>query len=413
MWSHPLNAAASPRVQPPTRMTPLPPIRLLAQAATAVLLLLGAAACSKKEEAAQGKGRGGGTVPVTAGEVVKKDMPVVIPGIGNVRAYSTVSVKPRVSGQVAGIFFKEGQFVKEGDMLVAIDPKPFEVALAQARAKQNQAETQHRLAQTKVERYRNLEKSGAVAKEELDQLQSDLQVAQANADAEKASVQAAELQLSYCSIKSPLSGRAGRRVVDAGNVVRADETELVVIHQLQPIEVIFSVPEQHLVAISREMARGTLKVGISLTENRKQETEGVLTFVDNAVKPATGTVELKGAFPNKDLTLWPGQFGEVLLTLSVQKDAIVAPTVAVQTGQKGPYVFVIKEDKTVEVRPVVVERTVGDESVIKEGLRPGESVVVDGHMRLFPGAKVELKPPVGEEPKPVRGEQVANAHGPR
>jgi multidrug efflux system membrane fusion protein len=369
------------------------------------------AACSKSPEGAKGGGgRGGGAVPVTASDVVKKDMPVVLPGIGNVRPFSTVSVKPRVSGQIAEIHYKEGQFVKQGDLLVTIDPKPFEVALAQARAKQNQVATQLALARTQAERYVGLQKSGAVAKEQLDQVQSDLKVAQANAAAEDASVEASQLQLSYCTIRSPIAGRVGRRVVDAGNVINADTTELVVINQIQPIEVVFSVPEQYLGVISKEMAKGTLKAGISPNENVGQQTMGELTFVDNTVKAATGTIELKAAFPNKDLTLWPGQFGEVALTLSVEKDATVAPATSIQTGQKGTYVFVVKPDKTVEMRDVVVERTVGDESVIQKGLNPGESVVIDGHLRLFPGAKVELKPPVGSEgPAPeAAGKQVAN-----
>jgi multidrug efflux system membrane fusion protein len=389
--------------------------RLLALAGCVMSLAL-AASCSKSPEDAQksggGKGGGGGAVPITAAEVVKKDMPVVLPGIGNVRAFSTVSLKPRVSGQIAEIHYKEGQFVKQGDLLVTLDPKPFQVALAQAKAKQNQVGTQLALAQKQADRYVALQKSGAVAKEQLDQVQSDLKVAQANAEAEKASVEAAELQLSYCTIYSPMAGRVGRRVVDAGNVIKADDTELVVINQLQPIEVVFSVPEQYLGVISKEMAKGPLKAGITLSGNSATQASGELTFVDNAVKPATGTIELKAAFPNKDFTLWPGQFGEVMLTLSTQKDAIVTPAVAVQTGQKGPYVFVVKPDKTVEVRDVVVERTVGDESVIQKGLNPGETVVVDGHLRLFPGAKVELKPPVGGEAPPVEaaGKQVANTN---
>lgn len=370
------------------------------------------AACSKSPDAAaQGKGGrgGGGAVPVVVAEVVKADMPVTLPGIGTVKAFSTVSLKPRVSGQIAKIHYSEGQNVKEGDLLINMDPKPFEAILAQAKAKQNQVNTQLDLAKTQADRYAGLAKSGAVAKEALDQAQSALKVAQANAEAEKAAVQAAELQLAYCTISSPISGRVGRRVVDAGNVVKADETELVVIHQLQPINVIFSVPEQNLGAITREMAKGPLKVSVAPNENVSTETQGQLSFMDNAVNAATGTVDLKATFPNKDLSLWPGQFGEVKLTLSVQKDATVAPSVAVQTGQQGTYVFLVKGDKSVEVRPVTVERIVDDKSVISKGLEPGEMVVVDGHMRLFPGAKVDLKPPVGEEAKPAAPEeQVAN-----
>lgn len=350
--------------------------------------------------AAPGKSAGGPpVVPVVVGEVMKKDMPVVLPGIGNVRAFSEVSVKPRVSGQIAKVLFKEGQEVNEGDILLTIDPQPFEVALTQARARLAQAQSVAELAETRAGRGETLQKSGAVAREEMDQLESAVRVAKANVEVENAAVRGAELELAYCTIRSPIRGRTGRRVADAGNVVKADETELVTIHQLRPIEVVFSLPEQHLGDITREMAKGALQVTVSPNENTRQEALGELTFIDNTVKAATGTIDVKAVFPNENLALWPGQFGKVTLTLSTEKDATVVPSAAVQTGQTGSFVYVIKQDSTAEVRPVKVERTVQDLAVIREGVSAGEIVVVDGQLRLTPGAKVEIKPPVGSEPK--------------
>jgi multidrug efflux system membrane fusion protein len=232
----------------------------------------------------------------------------------------------------------------------------------------------------------------------MDQLQNAARVAKTVIEVEDAAVRGAELQLSYCTIHSPIRGRTGRRVVDAGNVVKADETELVTIHQLRPVQVVFSVPEQYLHDITREMHKGSLQVAIRPNENTRNESLGQLTFVDNTVRATTGTVDLKAEFPNEDLTLWPGQFGEVALTLSVERDATVVASAAVQTGQSSSFVYVIKPDNTVEARPVHVGRVLREESIIRDGLRPGEVVVTDGQLRLTPGAKVEIKPPVGTEP---------------
>jgi multidrug efflux system membrane fusion protein len=344
-----------------------------------------------------GRHGGGGTVPVSAAVAVKKDMPVILPGIGNVRAFAEVSVKPRVSGQIAKIFFNEGQEVNEGDVLLTLDPQPFEVALTQAKARLEQARSTAELAQTRLGRGETLQKSGAVAREEMDQLQNTLQTAKSSIEVETAAVRGAELQLSYCTIHSPIRGRTGRRVIDAGNVVKAEETELVTVYQLRPVQVVFSVPEQHLTDIMREMRAGSLQVAIKPNENTRSEALGKLTFVDNTVQATTGTIDLKAEFPNDDLTLWPGQFGEVALTLSVQKDATVVPSSAVQTGQDNSFVYVIKQDSTVEARLVKVSRVLREESIIGEGVKPGEVVVTDGQLRLTPGAKVEVKPPVGTE----------------
>lgn len=365
--------------------------------------LLCLAACAPK--APEGGGpRKAPVVPVVAATVEQKEVPVQLMAIGNVRAKSTVAVKPRVSGQIAKVNFGEGQDVKEGDILVQIDPAPFEVLLSQAKARLAQAMTQADVAGRQSDRYANLATSGGVSREEVDNLKSTAEAAKSNTEAAAAAVKEAELQLSYCTIRSPLSGRAGRRAVDAGNVVKADETDLVVINQLKPIEVIFSVPEQNFSDIQRYMAKGQLKVTITPNGSEAREISGYLSFVDNAIKAATGTLEVKATMPNEDLGLWPGQYGEIALTLTTEPNAIIVPATAVQTGQNGQYVFVIKPDKTVDLRDVKMERTLGTAAVIKEGLKKGEQVVVDGQLRLTPGTKVEIKPPVGTTAPPASDE---------
>jgi len=361
----------------------------------AVLLLASAAACKK---AAPPAGGSGGAVPVTAAEVLKKDVPVNLVAIGNVRPSATVSIKPRVGGQVASVEFTEGKYVKTGDILLRLDPKPYEVALAQARATLGQVLAQSDNADQQAKRYAELGKSGTAAKEQIDQVQATAKATKANVAAAEAAVEEAQLQLDYCTILAPIAGRVGRRLVDAGNVVKANETDLAVINQLQPIEVVFSVPEQHLAEIQRFVAQGPLKVSAHPYGRKEQRAQGQLTFVDNTVKPLTGTIDVKASFPNDDFALWPGQFAEVALTLTTQQGAVVAPAMAVQTGQKGAYAFVITPAQTVELRAVTIERTMGDEMVIRDGLAPGERVVVDGHLRLIPGAKVQEKPRVGSVP---------------
>lgn len=356
----------------------------------ALLLLPSLAACKKSVAGREGGGRGG-SVPVLAGEVKRMDVPLIVKAIGAVRPPATVTVKPQVGGQIAAVHFKQGQEVKKGDPLFTIDKRPFEVAYAQAQATLEQARAQAVNAEDQSTRYKALSKTGAVAAEQFEQIKLTLRTTAAAVKAAEAGVQNAQLQLDYCDIRAPLTGRVGKYLVDPGNVVQANQTDLVVINQLDPIEVAFAVAERYLDEIRRYSGEGELKV-VALPDGKElRPVDGKLIFVDNAVKPATGTIELKGVFANNPKVLWPGQFVDVELWLTTDRDAVVAPASAVQAGQEGQFVYVIKPDQTVEARKVVVARTNDDAAVIHEGLKGGEKIVIDGQSRLGPGAKVEIK----------------------
>lgn len=330
--------------------------------------------------------------PVTAAVVVQKTVPVRIRAIGNVEAYSTVGVKSQIGGELAKVHFREGQDVKKGDLLFTIDPRPYEAALKQAEANLAKDTAQLENAREEVRRYAELVKKGYVAQEQYDQIRTNSAALEATVNADRAMVDNARLQLKYCYIYSPISGRTGHLQSNQGNLIKANaDSPMVTINQVQPVYVTFSVAEQYLSEIKKFMAAGKLRVDASVVSGESHPEEGVLTFVDNAVDVTTGTIRLKATFVNKERRLWPGQFVNVSLTLSSQPDAIVVPTQAIQTGQSGQYVFVIKSDLTVDARPVTVARSLDGESVIEKGLRAGERVVTDGQLRLVPGAKVEIK----------------------
>jgi multidrug efflux system membrane fusion protein len=332
-------------------------------------------------------------VPVVAADASKKDVPVTVGAIGNVEAYSTVSVKSMVAGQIMRVYFKEGQDVRKGDNLFLIDPRPAEEALRQAKANLAKDIAQEKNAETEAARYAELYKRGIVSKEQYEQFRTNAETLAATVNADRAAAENAGVTLGYTKITSPIDGRTGNLNVHEGNIVKENDTPyLVVINQVTPIYVTFSVPQQYLMDIKKYMAQGKLAVTASAQGDDKSPAEGVLTFVDNAVDPATGTIKLKGTFLNSDLRLWPGQFVEVSLRLTSLPGATVVPAQAVQTGQKGQYVFVIKPDMTVEDRPVQPGITLKGETVIDKGIRPGERVVTDGQLRLVPGAKVEVKP---------------------
>jgi len=344
-------------------------------------------ACGEKEQPPKRP-----PVPVTSAAVIQKTVPVQLNAIGNVEAYSTVSVKSQIGGILNHVHFKEGQDVRKGDILFTIDPRPYEAALKQAEANLAKDTAQLENARKEVRRYAELVKKGYVAQEQYDQISTNAASFEAIVNANMAVVENARLQLKYCYIYSPITGRTGNLIADEGNLIKANaDTAMVVINQVQPIYVTFSVPEQYLPEIKRYMAEGKLKVEAFLSKEDVNPEQGVLTFIDNAVDLATGTIEIKGTFANKGKRLWPGQFVSAVLTLTSQPDAIIVPSQSIQTGRKGQYVFVIKNDLTVEDRPVIVGRTLNSETVIDKGLQSGERVVTDGQLRLVPGAKVEVK----------------------
>ena len=358
-------------------------------------------------------------LPVEVAPAVQKTVPVELRAIANVQAYSTVSVKSRIAGQLMQVYFKEGQEVKQGELLFTVDPRPFEAALQQAEAnlernmalvKQAEANIERDVAQAKnaqveADRHKFLFEKGVVPRQQYDNFRTSAEAfeatvradraAKANADAavlaDRAAVQNAKLQLSYCSIRSPMDGRTGSLIVQEGNMIKDNDVILVVINQITPIYVAFSIPEQYLSEIKKYMASGKIQVEALIPMNEERPEKGIITFIDNAVDSSTGTIRLKGTFANHEKRLWPGQFVNVVLTLAIEPNVIVVPSQTIQTGQAGQYVFVVKSDFTVESRPVVVGRSVNGEVVIQKGLQANENVVTDGQLRLYPGARVEIK----------------------
>ncbi len=331
--------------------------------------------------------------PVSVAKVEQKAVPLELRVIGAVEAYSTVDVKAQVDGQLTGVHFTEGQDVRKGQLLFSIDRAPFEAELQRAEASlaRNQAQAQN--AQVQAARYTRLVGEGVVAKEQYEDVITNAEALEAAVRADKAAVVNAKLRLAYTSIHSPIDGRTGSLKVHRGNIVKANDEKstLVVINQLTPIYSSFALPEQDLSEVRRYMAAGTLKVEAAIPQDAGPPAQGTVTFVDNAVDRTTGTIRLKATFPNHDRRLWPGQFVNVVLTLAEQKDALVVPSEAVQTGQQGMFVWVVKPDLTVESRPVTVARARQNEAVISRGLAAGETVVTDGHLRLMPGGRVQIK----------------------
>ncbi len=332
-------------------------------------------------------------VPVTVAEVVQKSVPVQVKTIGNVEAYSTVGVKPQVTGEIQGVHFAEGQDVKRGQLLFTIDPSSFEADLKRVEANLIQDQAKLKNAQVEAARYENLMRQGIVPKEQAEQVETNRAALEAAVNADRAQVQYDKVQLSYTRIYSPIDGRTGNLMLHRGNVVKANpDNPMVTINQVTPIYVDFSVPQQFLPQIKQFATRGKLRVEALIPHQEDNPVRGTLSFIDNNVDLTTGTIKLKGTFQNTDRRLWPGQFVNVVLTLSEQPNAIVVPAQAVQTGQEGQYVFIVKADNTVESRPVTVVRTAENQSVIEKGLQPGDKVVTDGQLRLVSGTKVEIKP---------------------
>jgi multidrug efflux system membrane fusion protein len=419
-----------------------------------VLLLVAAAglwACSnEKSGQAQAKGAAGREgVPVTIDTAVSKPVPVQIRAIGTVQAYASVTLKSQLDGEVARIHFSEGQEVKKGDLLFTLDQRPLEATLrqieanlardtaqleqteavvAQTMAAEKQAEAnlardraQLENALSQARRYKGLIDEGAISKELYDQVRTNATALEATIEADKAAVTStrasiraaqatvenikavikadqamvenARVQLSYTTIRAPMDARAGNLLVRVGSAVKArdDTAQMLVLNQIQPIYVSFSTPEQYLRDIKKFLAAGTLRVQASPRGQDDSPALGELSFVNNTVDPGTGMIQLKATFPNREDTLWPGQFVNVVLTLTTQPDTVVIPSQAIQTGQQGQYVYVLRPDSTVESRPVTVGRRIGGETVIEKGVAPGDKVVTDGQLRLVSGTRVQVK----------------------
>jgi len=393
--------------------------------ATFLVLMAG---CSTGQVSATGGGTGGGRggkkgggtdVPVTVAIAKQRTVPVDISVIGNVEAYSTISVKAQVGGELTKVYFHEGDYVRKGDPLFTIDPRPFEAAynqavanvakdvaaIGQARANLARDQANLRYQQSEATRFAELFKGGIISKDQTEQLtatadataqavaadKAAIDSAQAELEAAKAAVDSAHVQLGYTNIPSPIDGRTGNLSVKQGNVVAATNLELITITQVEPIYATFAVPEAQLSDIKRYMAEHSLSVRAQLQDEVNTEETGVLTFVDNAVDTTTGTIKLKGTFENHDRKLWPGQFVRVTLRLSTRPNAITVPNQAIQTGQNGTFVWVVKPNRTVEVRNVTASLRVDQDMVVDQGLEAGETVVTEGQLRLAPDSHVVVR----------------------
>jgi multidrug efflux system membrane fusion protein len=328
--------------------------------------------------------------PVKVARASKRTVPVSLTAIGTGEAYSTVSMKSQVNGSLDAVHFTQGDFVTKGELLFSLDARPFQAAMAQAAATLAKDKAQLALAETEADRYQKLFEAGVTPKEQFDQQKSTAAAQAATVQADEAALEQAKLQLQYCSIYSPIDGRTGALGATPGNLVTAGNLPvLVVIDQVTPLYIDFAVPEQYLGDIKRFMARGKLPVSATAYGETASQA-GYLSFVDNAVDNTTGTIKLKATFPNPEHQLWPGQYSTVTLQLSEDENATIVPSAAVQTGQSGDFIFVVKADSTAEQRAVKTVRNIGTDTVIASGVAPGETVVIDGQLRLLPGIKVQI-----------------------
>jgi len=330
-------------------------------------------------------------VPVTAMAVVQKSVPVRLLAIGNVEPYTTVAVKARADGQLVGVKFKEGDEVRQGNVLFEIDARPFVANLKQAQANLLKDKALYDRAAEQEKRYKDLLGKNFISPDAYEQVRTNLETAAAVMAADEAAIENAKLSLDYATIRAPVTGYAGRIQIQQGNLVKANDTNpLVTINQVVPIYASFSVPEQNIADIRKYLAAGELKVQATFPNAAHAPVAGKLSFIDNSADMTTGTIKLKAEFPNTDKALWPGQFVNIVLTLYEQKDAIVAPSAAIQSGPNGQYVYVVKPDMTVELRNIKIARAEANDTVIASGLQAGDQVVVVGQLRLAPGTKVNL-----------------------
>src|SRR5499427_3625803 len=348
---------------------------------------------------AQGTGKKGGqqrgglqSVPVAVARAESRDMPVILSGLGSVEAFNTVVVKSRIDGQLVQIAFKEGQQVKQGELLAVIDPRPYDVALAQAQVTLYKDQSALKDAKLNMDRFAGLVKDGVIPQAQYDTQVSQVGQLEGAVRADQANVDNVKLNLTYTRITAPVSGRVGLRQVDIGNMIHAaDPNGLVVITQLQPIAVIFTLPEDNLPSVTQHMRNGQLEVDAYSRDDQNKLATGKLLTIDNQIDPSTGTGKLKAIFENRDNALWPNQFVNARLLLEVKKNSTVIPAAAVQRGPQGTFVFTVKPDKTAEMRPVTVSFSQGNYAAISQGITSGEAVVTDGQDKLQQGTQVEIR----------------------
>ena len=371
-----------------------PPADLLCTIPAAALLALAAAllaaGCGRARTSA---GQGGPAVPVQIGRARLQTLPITHSAIGAVQTLRTVAVKSQVDGVLAQIHFREGDEVQAGDLLITLDRRPFENNLRSARADLANAHAQAEHAGVEAVRYQQLDQQQAISKEQLSQLLTDVETTKAQVQAREAAVANAELQLGYTEIRAPIAGRTGQLNLHEGALVKANDAgfTLVTINQLSPIAVAYAVPEASLASLRAALAAGVVPVTASPHDGVGKSVEGRLDFIDNAVDATTGTILLKAVFANADRALWPGQFVDIVTRLGEETNAVLVPAAAVQTGQRGSQVFVVKPDRTVELRDVQTGRSANGLTVIRAGVKADETVVTDGQLRLVPGARVEPK----------------------
>ncbi len=364
------------------------PSRLALASAAGIAVLIAGGCDSRARERAGGPP---GPVPVKAETVRKKDVPVELKTFGAVEASSVFEAKAQVGGRLVQVAFKEGDFVKEGDLLFTIDPRPYRAALDQAEANLARDQAELRNAEVEVRRLKALLAENYVSRDDHDKAVTAAEALAATVKADEAAVASARIQLEHCAIRSPIDGRTGKLMVHQGNLVKANaDTPMLVVTRVRPIYVTFSLPEKDLPDVRRSLDEGPMEVGAAVPALPDRPAKGELTFFANQVDAATGTFQVRATFENQDLTLWPGQYVDVRVQLTVQRGATVVSSQAVQLGQQGPYVYVVRPDRTTEVRPVDAGLQTVRETVILRGLTPGETVVTEGQVRLLPGAKVEV-----------------------
>jgi multidrug efflux system membrane fusion protein len=353
-------------------------------------LLFGCSAGTKPQQA---QAAGPRAVSVAVATVRKEDVPVYLSGLGSVTAFNTANIKSRVDGQIMKVNFVEGQYVHQGDLLIEIDPRPYEVQLEQMQATLFKDQASLRDAKLNYDRYVALIPSGSIAQQQVDTQKATADQLEGQVRTDQAQIDNAKLQIVYCHITAPFTGRVGLRQVDPGNIIHATDTNpMLILTQLQPIAVIFTLPEDVLTSVAQHMRHGALEVDAYSRDDQTKLAAGKLLTIDNQIDPTTGTAKLKAVFDNKDSQLWPNQFVNVNLLLETRKNATVVPTAAIQRGPDGTFVYSMNADKTVEDKQVKVALTEGNTTVISEGLNPGDVVVTDGQDKLQRGSRVEPRP---------------------